>query len=178
MFGSVGVSLKATMVGVMHSDIERWYARVITRFAHKPNATGERHKLPLMFVSADLPVPKDAKISLADVCVNDGLHCHAIFLKPPVSRFNGDFHRWAAENEKYLIADTRIARQWIGPVFETPAYMTQYALKAVGTRLSSDAVLILPRERRVYSNPTDKGYDEACRAARGASMIRTGWKPL
>ncbi|MFG1426409.1 hypothetical protein [Roseixanthobacter glucoisosaccharinicivorans] len=178
MFHPLTFSLKAKKIDQMHADIERIYSRIITRFARRPNSHQERHKLPLMLVAPDLPVPKHTKVELNDVTLNDGLHCHAIFLQPPVSRFRERFHLWATENNAALIRDTRVRHMWVGRVFVTPDRMTQYALKAVGTRLSSDSLLLLPRERNGGRDTTARGYDEACRREGGSSLMRTGWKPF
>ncbi|MFG1413795.1 hypothetical protein V5G24_22055 [Xanthobacter sp. VTT E-85241] len=178
MFHPLGFSHRAKIIDQMHADIERIYSGIITRFARRPNTPQERHKLPLMLVAPDLPVPKHTKVDIKDVTLNDGLHCHAIFLQPPESRFQEEFHLWATENNAALIRDTRVRRIWVGRVFATPDHMTQYALKAVGTRLSSDSLLLLPRERNGGRDTTARGYDEACRREGGASLMRTGWKPF
>lgn len=165
-------------IDVMHRDLERLYGRIVRRFAYRPNAPGERHKLPVAMFSPDLPVFKHDTAAQQNLGPNDGLHCHGICMAPPVSRFKHRLDLWVIEHQQGLMRDTFISRIHIQPIRETPDYMTQYALKSLGTTLPLDSVLILPRERGGRPNPTDKGYDEAVRAVQGASMMRTGRKPF
>lgn len=172
MFHPTGFSPKENFVPLAQGDIRRCYSRIATRFARRPNDIRERSKLPIMLVAPDLPVPKTEKSSIKDVSINDGLHFHAMFLQPPISRFKRKFHLWAKANHDQLIDETRIARLWVGRVVHTPDYMTEYAFKTVGNRLSMDAILVLPEERKTAPNATDKGYDEACRRLQVPSLKR------
>lgn len=157
----------------MNKDIERVYGRLARRFAHKPNSAAERHKLPVMLASPDLPVFKSDTSTQRDLGPNDGLHCHAICLVPPVTRFKHRLDLWVMEHEKQLICDTRLSRIHVERVGETPAKAAQYVFKSLGTALPLDSALILPREIGNGPNPTDKGDDEACRTVQGASLMRT-----
>lgn len=172
MFQPLGFSPKENFIAIAHADIRRCYSCIVTRFAHHPNDIRERSKLPIMLVAPDLPVPKTEKSSVQDVTINDGLHFHAMFLQPPVSRFKQQFHLWAKASQDQLIGGTSISRMWVGRVACTPDYMTEYAFKTVGKKLSLDTVLILPEERKVARNSTDKGYDDACRRLHGPSLRR------
>lgn len=178
MFRPVGFSPKENFVPLAQGDIRRFYSRIVTRFAHHPNDIQERSKLPIMLAAPDLPVPKTEKSSIQDVSINDGLHFHAMFLQPPVSRFKRKFHLWAKANHDQLIDETHIARLWVGRVLSTPDYMTEYAFKTVGKRLSMDTILVLPEERKAALNATDKGYDEACRRLHGTSLGRARGRSL
>ncbi|WP_127088299.1 hypothetical protein [Aquabacter cavernae] len=174
MFQPVSFSPKENFIPLAQGDIRRFYSRIVTRFAHRPNDIRERNKLPIMLAAPDLPVPKTEKSSIQDVSINDGLHFHAMFLQPPVSRFKRKFHLWAKANHDQLIDETHIARLWVGRVVHTPDYMTEYAFKTVGNKLSMDTILVLPEERKTTVNPTDKGYDEACRRLPRRSKKRIG----
>lgn len=175
MFRSLG-GKTSTRIETMNGNIERVYSRMVTRFSRRPNAPSEREKLPLMIVSADLPVPKHIRDPLSVVAPNGGLHSHAMFMVPPVSRFEGRFDLWVLENHAELISDTHLQRIWTEKVTTRPGYVTKYAIKAAGHRLPLDSMLILPRERKARFNPTDRGYDEACRTVGGSTMWKSARK--
>ncbi len=178
MFNRLSAAMVESRINEMNNDIEQVYGRLARRFAHKPNSAAERHKLPVMLVSPDLPVFKHDTSSQRNLGLNDGLHCHAICLVPPVTRFKHRLDLWVIEHQKKLICDTRLNRIQVQRVGETPAKAAQYVFKSLGTTLPLDSALILPREIGNRPNPTDKGYDEASRTVQGASMMRTGRKPF
>lgn len=178
MFTPLGAGSQATQIDIMLRDIERVYSRLAHRFAHHPDRPSERHKLPLLIAAPDLPVFKYEKMALADACVNDGLHIHSILMQPPLSRFEGDLARWMRDEHRKLIYGTHIERFHVIQITHTPKKVTQYALKAAGTRLSIDSLLILPKALSERGRSTDAAYDEAVRDARGSSLMRTGRKPF
>lgn len=174
MFNEMGNMQRHTMAEQMLKDIETYYGRLITHFTRKPHRTEEMHMRPIMIASPDLPVPKRAKGELRDAVVNDGLHCHAICLTPPVSRFKGKFEDWAQGRQTFMIGGTSMQRLDVVLISETPAKATQYALKSLGKRMSLDLMLILPKEHgSTRQRATDRGYDEACKTVGGASLLRT-----
>lgn len=178
MFKNLPARTQGTKIEAMHRDIELVYHRLAPRFAHHPKKPSQRRYLPLMMASPDLPVAKQDKSALADVIVNDGLHEHAILLTPPwVSRFKYEFATWMQDHSPCLLPETWLHRIHCIRLDVTPGKATDYALKAHGGRLDADTLLILPKALSERSQPTDKGYDEAVRSSRGASLMRTRWKP-
>jgi len=171
MFKELGNARSATKIERMFGDIEVFYGRIVTRFAHRPNAPAERHKLPTLLAAPDRPVAKRDKGALSDAVVNDGLHCHAILIRPKVSRFRKNLLKWVRERHDRLIAGTSLQRIHVVRIRNTPEIAAQYALKAVGGRLPVDNLLILPKEiGATRLRGTDRGYDEACRTVGGGSL--------
>src|SRR5688500_6886256 len=72
----------------MERDIERVYAKSLTRIVRNPTAPSAVGKLPVWIVCPDYAVPKHAKQDLQDVTVNDGRHAHGLTLMPPNSRLS------------------------------------------------------------------------------------------
>ena len=163
---------------IMEDAIARFYSRVVTRFTRNPNRTAELDQRPILIAAADLPVHKTAKITLRDASVNGGLHFHGMFLRPPVSRFQGSFKAYVRDNQEALIAETSMARIHVEVVRYTPEYATQYALKSLARGLIEDGeVMVLPDSVRKW-NPTNRGYDEAVQSYSGASVLYPGRRPL
>lgn len=163
---------------VMKDDIARFYSRIVTRFTRNPNRTAELDQRPILIAAADLPVNKRAKITLRDALVNGGLHFHGIFLRPPVSRFEGSFKAYVRDNQEALIAGISMERIHVEMIRSTPEYVTQYVLKSLGRgSIEGEEVLILPESVRT-KNPTNRGYDDAVRTFGGASLRHPGRRPL
>ena len=179
MFKNLPAGTQGAKIEAMHRDIELIYRRLASRFAHHPEKPSQRRYLPLMLASPDLPVAKWDKSALADLVVNDGLHEHAILLTPPwVSRFKYEFATWMKDHSSCLLPETRLHRIHCVRLDVTPGKATDYALKANGRHLDADTLLILPKARSERGRPTDRGYDEAVRNSRGASLMRTRCKPF
>lgn len=177
MFRSMKFSLKEKN-SVMKDDISRFYARIVTRFVRRPNKASGLSMRPILLAAADFPVYKLEKSSLHDVLLNGGLHYHGIFLRPKVSRFEGSLTALMRDNQKAFIEGTHIERIHVARIIDSPDYVTQYALKSLGKGAASEEeVLILPDIAR-RRNPTDRGYDDACRTSGGPSLLHPGRRCL
>lgn len=169
---------QAAMVEVMLRDVEHVYQRLLNRFTRHPYRPCERDRCSILIAAPDLPVPKHDNSSQPEHTTNDGLHVHGIFLQPPNSRFKGSFLSWLEQNEEKVISGTWLCNLHVVAITGTPEKATVYVMKTVGKRLPLDGVLVLPRAVGDRPRPTDAGYDEACRSARGSSLMRTAWKPF
>jgi hypothetical protein len=87
-FRPLGGGMEARLAQ-MRRELERAYALLVTRIVRNPN--GSKKLLPIWFCLPDLPVEKRARVPLAVVSINDGLHMHALVLIPPVSRLKRPF---------------------------------------------------------------------------------------
>lgn len=133
----------------MLREVERVYARHLTRVVRKPNSLAHLHERPVWMCSLDLPVFKRAKGTLRDVAVNDGLHAHAVAFYWPYSRLEEDvschFDRY---RNLYVVPGHSLARIDVEPITHDLGYVVGYARKSVRWgRIDEDAVLILPGER-------------------------------
>src|SRR3982750_4003659 len=77
---------RGSVLRQMERELERVYARALTRIVRKPRCEAAQGRLPILLGCPDFPVPKGQKQSLHDVTFNDGLHVHALALIPPGSR--------------------------------------------------------------------------------------------
>ena len=178
MFDRLPAATQAGRMAGMLDAVEIVYARLIQWFASHPNRPSQRRYLPHLICSPDLPVFKRDRMALADVQSNDGLHVHGMLMTPPVSRFKFELVSWINDNPGRLIHGAPIRRLHIVEVDRTPGYAAEYALKASGTRIDADTLLILPKALSERSDKTAKGYDEAVRTVQGASLMRSGRRPI
>lgn len=138
----------------MLREVERVYARHLTRVVRKPNSLAHLHERPVWLCSLDRPVFKHAKSGLRDVTINDGLHVHAVGFYWPRTRLREDLAtHFECYRDLYIALDQPLARIDVEPVTHDPGYVIGYARKSVRRgRLGEEAVLILPAERMMRTN--------------------------
>src|SRR3954453_3486663 len=140
---------RASVLRQMERELERVYARALTRIVRKPRCEAAQGQLPILLGSPDFPVPKAQKQSLGDVTLNDGLHVHALALIPPGSRMREGLHQhFAAGQPSYIRPGFPLLRLHAQPISHDPGYVAEYALKSViRGRVSLDDIIVLPRGR-------------------------------
>jgi hypothetical protein len=142
--------LRGSPAGVqmqMEREVERVYAKMLTRVVRKPRSLANVGKLPIWIAVPDFPVPKRERTSLDAVTVNNGRHVHALALDPPWSRMGmGLDEHFQQHQELYLGAARKLRRIDVELIRHSPKYVTDYALKSLKRRRADgDDVLILPR---------------------------------
>jgi hypothetical protein len=137
----------SVILAQMFGEVERVYANLRTRIIRNSRSNADPNKMPRMIACPDFPVFKNNKQSLADVVINEGLHVHSLLLEPPWTRLTVPVDRHIADHwGLYLGRFGRLARIHVEPITHDPAYVTDYALKALKIgRVSGDELLILPR---------------------------------
>ena len=128
-------------------DVERVYAKVLTRIIRDPTSKGNVNRLPLWIVTPDYPVPKRQKQSLEDVALNDGLHLHALAAIPPVSRLKVGLDQHFQEFQD-LYVEAKYPLRWLHaePIISNPGYAVGYGFKSVQRgRATFDDIIVLPR---------------------------------
>jgi hypothetical protein len=138
---------RSVVLGQMFGEVERVYASLRTRIVRNSHSKADPNKMPHLIACPDQPVFKHTKQNLADVVINDGLHVHSLFLEPPWTRLRVPVDQHVAEySALYLGCLGRLARIDVEPITHAPAFVTNYALKALKNgRISGDDLLILPR---------------------------------
>src|SRR6266576_3717438 len=102
--------------------------------------------LPKVVLAPDFPVPKNSKVHLRDVTVNDGLHWHGLVLVNPFApKLSGHLDVHINEKlRKYLVGSLR--NIGVEPITREPAYVTGYGMKGLKRRsFFEDEILIFPR---------------------------------
>jgi hypothetical protein len=137
---------RSVVLDQMFDEVERVYANLRTRSVRNSHRRADPNKMPWMIACPDTPVFKHDKQGLADVVINDGLHVHSLFLEPPWTRLTVPVDRHVADHpDLYLGRSGRLAQIHVKPIAHSPAYVTDYALKALKNgRVSGDDLLILP----------------------------------
>jgi hypothetical protein len=140
----------------MERDVERVYAKSLTRIVRNPTALSAIGKLPVWIVCPDDPVPKHAKQELRDVTVNDGRHAHGLALMPPNSRLNtGLDEHFELCQSHYVRPGYPLRRLHVEPITNCLEHVTDYAFKSLKRRqVDGDHVLILPRVRSEMGTST------------------------
>ena len=131
----------------MQRGVETFYCTLVTRAVRLNRSKNLRHLLPRLVGAPDVPVFKHAKQSVSDVCINDGLHFHAIVLTPEKCRLKADLAEHVRDkHDVYVHKNGRLTHIDVEPITQTPAKATGYGLKAVKNGItSSDDILILPK---------------------------------
>jgi hypothetical protein len=130
----------------MKSEIERVYARLVTRFARNPRSKKLVQHLPIMILFPDLPVYKRQRDkSIEDVSVNNGLHYGGIALTPPYSRFKSTLDAYFDEYQDTYV-NKKLERIHVTPITWNPANVTDYVAKSFKRgRVSDEDIIILPK---------------------------------
>ncbi|MHB9448897.1 hypothetical protein ACYG9R_19255 [Mesorhizobium sp. RSR565B] len=133
----------------MLRDAERVYKFLIMRVVRNCKRITDPDLLPFWILVPDFPVAKYAKMSLAAVTVNDGLHLHAIIVMPKICRFSKRLSRHFRLNQMaYVVADKPLCRLHAKRIKTDPGYVVGYALKSIKSgRSSVDDIVIFPRSR-------------------------------
>lgn len=137
------------VAGEMLREVERVYARHLTRVVRKPNALAHLHERPVWLCCLDRPVFKHVKSSLQDATVNDGLHVHAAAFYWPRNRLGESvLEHFEAHCDLYVVPDTPLDRIDVEPITHRVDYVVEYVLKSIRSGLvGDDAMLILPAQR-------------------------------
>lgn len=136
----------------MSRGIEEVYGKILTRTHRVPNAARNRDRLPVLIAVPDFPVYKRDRDKLTDIKLNDGHHAHAIWVMPPVSRMqargedlSGHFLNYG---NRYTGKGRALQRIRSERIYTRPAYVTDYAFKAIKTDRAADSdIIVLPRTR-------------------------------
>jgi len=135
------------IINQMQRKVEAFYSTLVTRVVRYNRSKDLQHLLPRLIGAPDVPVFKHAKQSISDVCINDGLHFHAIVLIPKRCRLRVDLAQHVQDKyQAYVHKDGRLTRIDVQPITETPKKVTGYGLKAVKNGITpNDDILILPK---------------------------------
>ena len=90
---------------VMRNEVERVYSTMVTRIVRKPNSLERLDDLPWFIGCEDKIVPKNNKLSLRDVTINDGSYINGIFLFPLKSRLRKHPIDLIGDNHKFYIPE-------------------------------------------------------------------------
>ena len=126
-------------------EMERVYATLLTRMVR--NTAGPTDSLPRWICVPDFPVPKQDRIPLGAVRINDGLHGHGLCLIPPFTKLTRAFETEVQLNQAMLTRQPhRLYRLDARPITHNPQVAVDYVFKMVTRgRVSFDDILILPR---------------------------------
>jgi hypothetical protein len=138
---------RSAILDQMFGEVERVYASLRTRIVRNSHRRADPNKMPRLIACPDLPVFKHDKHGLADVVINSGMHVHSLLLEPPWTRLGVPVDQHVADHQRlYLGRSGRLARIHVVPIRSNPAYVTDYALKALKNGwVSEDDLLILPQ---------------------------------
>lgn len=139
---------EATKLQVMERELYRVYATHLSRLFRRPNAPGNRGKLPIWIASPDYPVAKHEKVLLEEVSINNGLHLHVAALYHRDRRFAGSIEDHFADfMHIYIHGNHELLRMHISPIETEEVYVVGYGLKTVVKRASIgvDGLIVLPR---------------------------------
>lgn len=134
----------------MEREVERVYAKLVSRVVRKPRSASAVGRLPVWFCSPDRPVFKHERQSRISNLANDGAHMHATAFQPPCSRLRTDLVTHFTENYGvYVRPDLPLVELHAVPISHRTGYVVGYARKHIGRGLvSEDAQLVLPRARK------------------------------
>lgn len=146
----------AAVAELMDREVERIYARLLTRTWRTPDAAANRDRKPVWFVVPDYPVGKHGfkKDHISNIIPNDGRHTHTLSFDPIGSRLQRGMASFIEDNE-HLYAGTGKALQRLHaePVTFTPEVVIEYVFKNVKRRrVRWDGVFVLPRTNSEMSN--------------------------
>ncbi|MBK8009708.1 MAG: hypothetical protein IPK23_15750 [Rhizobiales bacterium] len=136
--------------GQMLADIEKLYARLLTRYVRNPRSDKEK---PLWVILRDLPVYKRGKKAcLTDFQVNGGVHFHPIIAIPPADMCRpgvGLKRLLGQRQEDFFVRGTNISTFHVKRVTGDIDDVVDYALKQLGRgNATRDDLIILPRAVR------------------------------
>lgn len=143
MFEEIGGSPRRVQE-IMHNEVERVYATMLTRIVRHPRSQWHAWKLPLLIACPDWPVPKHDRQHKQRVLPNIGQHFHAVQVMPPVSRMREPLDEHI-EDEQARYVRKPLLRIHAARITHNAAYVARYTMKALERgRVGADAVLVLP----------------------------------
>lgn len=147
MFKPLRGENRYSFVRRMKQSVEIFYSTLVTRVVRYNRSRALQHLLPRLIAAPDLPVFKHAKQSIGDVCINEGVHFHAIVLIPKVSRLKTILAEHVRDKyDTYVHKKGRVAKIDVEPISDTPRRATGYVLKAVKNGVMPvDEILVLPK---------------------------------
>jgi hypothetical protein len=136
-----------TVARQMDREVEKTYAKLVTRIVRKPASPTNIGKLPVWICCRDYPVPKHERKAIRDVMINEGEHRHAITVFPPTSRMKESLEDHFDDRQRYYSsAEGLLWRVHVEPITHDPGIVTRYAMKSLERgRAVNDDILILPR---------------------------------
>jgi hypothetical protein len=145
MFKQMGGS-ERTIAARMTSEVERVYSVLLTRLIKRPHATANNGK-PLLIGALDWPVQKNKRQSIQDATQNEGMHFHANFFVPPITR---NIRTLEEIVERHLLAFVGpaklLTRLHVARVENNTRYVLGYGLKSVERRrIGQGDIIILPK---------------------------------
>jgi hypothetical protein len=155
----------------MKTHLGWFYGRLAKASVPKASSPNWTPFLPKIILAPDLPVPKNSKVQLRDVTINNGLHWHGLVLvNPPAPQLPGNLDVHINENlRKYLVGSLR--KIGVEPITHDPEYVTGYGMKGPKrSTFSEDDILIFPR---TVSELPSQGPDP-----RKGPVRATGEKPM
>jgi hypothetical protein len=138
---------RAAMIVQMRAEIERVYSTLLTRVVRRPLSPRSVGSLPILIGAPDEPGTRRAKLTIADVTLNDGLHFHGVLVVPPRSRLTTSVEQHFRDQQRLYVGDrTRLDRLHVVPVDQNLDDVVRYALKGLARgRLPYDSIVVLPR---------------------------------
>ena len=132
---------------VMRNEVERVYSTMVTRIVRKPNSLERLDNLPWFIGCEDKIVPKNKKVSLRDVTINDGSHINGVFLFPLKSRLRKHPIDLIGDNQKYYIPEGGpLLRIHFTPLHVTLTKAVDYTFKSIKRGwVKEEDIIILPK---------------------------------
>ncbi|WP_210485392.1 hypothetical protein [Microvirga antarctica] len=150
MFKPIGGSYRS-INRRMEWELERVYAKSLTRIIKDSRLYSQIDKLPLWIACPDYPVPKGEadRQALRDVTINDGRHMHCVAAIPPCSRLKEDLATHLDHNQShYVTSDCSLWRIHAVQITHDADYVNGYVFKALKRgRIVGEDILILPRSK-------------------------------
>lgn len=141
---------EATKIEVMGKELERVYATFLTHLFRRPNAPGNKEKLPILIAAPDFPVAKRRKVLLKEILLNGGLHFHGVLLIHPDRRLDESVQDYFDDN-MHVCANAKheLLHLHLEPIVDQASYVTGYGFKTIRKRASIglDGFIILPRTK-------------------------------
>jgi hypothetical protein len=144
MFAQIPGSDQAKMLE-MKKNLGWFYGRLAKASVPKASSPKWSPFLPKAILVPDSPVPKHSKVQLEQVTINNGVHFHGLLLTNPLApRLQEPLDVHLKRNPgKYLVGSIR--EIGVQQITHDPEYVTEYGLKSLKSRFSSDEIIIFPR---------------------------------
>jgi hypothetical protein len=143
MFSQIPGSDQAKM-DEMKKHLGWFYGRLAKASVPKASSPKWSDFLPKAILVPDSPVPKHSKVNLEEVTINNGVHFQGLLLTNPLAptlQEPLDVHI-KKHPRKYLVGSIR--EIGVQQITHDPEYVTEYGLKSLKTRFSSDEIIIFP----------------------------------
>jgi hypothetical protein len=129
----------------MKEYIHRSYGRLARRTVRYPTSPKWMPFLPKAILVPDYPAPKHSKKTLMHVSINDGIHFHGLVLATRLgTRLQETLDVHFRENgATYFTKELHHIN--VKPITHDPEYITDYGVKSLKRRFSTDDIIIFPR---------------------------------